>query len=79
MTDDGAGVNTIEALKDVLVGRGVLPDIPRLRGVPWLEPGEHVFPDDLEDGEREQGVTVEAGDILLVRAGHPRRLAELGP
>ena len=29
--------------KDGLVGRGVLLDIPRLRGVPWLEPGEHIF------------------------------------
>jgi kynurenine formamidase len=79
VTDDGAAVNTIEVLKDGLVGRGVLLDIPRLRGVSWLEPGEHVFPDDLEGAEREQRVTVQAGDILLVRTGHPRRLAELGP
>jgi kynurenine formamidase len=75
----GATVNTIEVLKDGLVGRGVLLDIPRLRGVPWLEPGEHVFSDDLEAAEREQGVTVQTGDILLVRTGHARRLAELGP
>ncbi|MGB0093222.1 MAG: cyclase family protein [Solirubrobacteraceae bacterium] len=75
----GATVNTIEVLKDGLVGRGVLLDIPSRRGVPWLEPGEHVFPDDLEAAEREQGVTVQTGDILLVRTGHARRLAELGP
>ena len=76
VTDDGAAVNTIEALEDGLVGRGVLLDIPRLRGVSWLKPGEHIFPDDLENGEREQGVTVEAGDILLVRrASSPTRRA----
>ncbi len=79
VTTAGATVNTIEVLKDGLVGRGVLLDIPGVRGVPWLEPGEHVFRDDLEAAEREQGVTVQAGDILLVRTGHSRRLAQLGP
>jgi Putative cyclase len=64
--EDGAAVNSIEVLKDGLVGRGVLLDIPRVRGVRWLEPGEHVYRADLEAAEREQGVTVEAGDILLV-------------
>jgi kynurenine formamidase len=75
----GATVNTIEAVKDGLVGRGVLLDVPGLRGVPWLEPGEHVFLEELEAAERKQGVTVSAGDILLVRTGHTHRLAELGP
>jgi kynurenine formamidase len=79
LTRTAAGVNTIEAVKDGLVGRGVLLDVPRLRGIPWLEPGEHVFREDLEAAEREQGVTVERGDILLVRTGHARRLRELGP
>jgi kynurenine formamidase len=69
----------IDILKDGLVGRGVLLDVPRVRGVPWLEPGEHVFPDDLEAAERAQGVTVRTGDILLVRTGHTRRQAELEP
>jgi len=79
VTADGAGVEAIEVLKDGLVGRGVLLDIPRLRGAPWLEPGEHIFREDLEGAEGEQGVKVEEGDILLVRTGHARRLTELGP
>lgn len=79
VTDDGASVNTIEVLRDGLVGRGVLLDVPRLRGVSWLEPGEHIFGEDLEAAERAQGVEVREGDILLVRTGHPKRLAELGP
>jgi kynurenine formamidase len=79
VTEHGAPVNSIETLEDGLVGRGVLLDIPRVRGTPWLEPGEHVFRDDLEAAEREQGVTVGEADILLVRTGHVRRLAELGP
>jgi kynurenine formamidase len=79
VSDAGAGAETIQVLKDGLVGRGVLLDIPRLRGVPWLEPGEHVFRDDLEAAEAAQGVEVAEGDILLVRTGHARRLHELGP
>jgi len=79
VTSGGAPAEAIDAVKDGLVGRGVLLDIPRLRGVSWLEPGEHVFHDDLEGAAREQGVEIGEGDILLVRTGHVRRLAELGP
>ncbi len=79
VTAFGAAVNSIEVLRNGLVGRGVLLDVPGVRGVPWLEPGEHVFIDDLEAAEREQGVSVGVGDILLVRTGHTQRLAELGP
>jgi len=79
VTGEGAAAEAIDQVKDGLVGRGVLLDIPRLRGVPWLEPGEHVFRADLEDAAREQRVEVGDGDILFVRTGHVRRLAELGP
>src|SRR6185295_18974888 len=41
-------------------------------------PGEHVFPEDLEAAERDQGVSVDEGGILLVRTGHGRRLREIG-
>jgi len=76
---EGASVDSIDVLKHGLVGRGVMLDIPRLRGVPWLEPGEHVSPDELAAAESEQGVAVAEGDILLVRTGHARRLDEVGP
>ena len=81
VTAQGAESGAIDILRDGLVGRGVLLDIPRLRGVPWLEPGEHVFTEDLEAAEREQGVRVGPGDILLVRTGPrapPRRAAAVG-
>ena len=78
-TRDGAAANTIEVVEQGLVGRGVLLDVPRLRGVPWVEPGDHIFAEDLEGAERAQGVTFGKGDILLVRTGHNRRLSDLGP
>src|SRR5512132_127783 len=79
VTSGGATVGSIEALANGLAARGVLLDIPRLHGSPWLEPGQHVFRGDLEAAELEQGVTVREGDVLLVRTGHTRRLSELGP
>lgn len=79
ITDDGAAAETVEVMKDGVVGRGVLLDVPRLRSVDWLEPGEHVLPAQLEEAEREQGVRVEEGDILLVRTGHAKRLEMLEP
>jgi kynurenine formamidase len=79
VTARGATADSIEVLKDGLVGRGVLVDVPRLRSVSWLEPGENVFRDDLEAAERDQGISLGAGDVLLVRTGLVRRLAELGP
>jgi kynurenine formamidase len=79
VTSEGARAGDIEVLRDGLVGRAVLLDVPRVRGVQWVEPGEHVFREDLEAAEREQGVSAGPGDILLVRTGHARRLTELEP
>ena len=53
--------------------------MPRVRGVSWLEPGEHVFVEDLEAAERGEGIAVDAGDTLIVRTGHSRRQAEVEP
>jgi kynurenine formamidase len=75
---DGAAALSVETLHGGLVGRGVLLDVPAVRRRPWLEPGESVFRDDLEAAEQAQGVTVGAGDILLVRTGYAQRLTELG-
>jgi kynurenine formamidase len=77
VTADGAAAGTIEVVRNGLVGRGVLLDIPRLRGVRWVEPGESVYAEDLERAERAQGVRAGPGDILLVRTGHARRRAEM--
>jgi kynurenine formamidase len=78
VNEGGAGIDSIAVLKNGLVGRGVLLDVPRARGVSWLEPGEHIFRDDLEAAEDAQGVRVGQGDILLVRTGHARRLKDVG-
>jgi kynurenine formamidase len=65
----GARRNSIMAAKDGIVGRGVLLDIPRLRGKPFVSLKEPVTPADLDAAEESQGVTVGEGDILLVSVG----------
>lgn len=59
--------------------RAVLYDIPRVRDVAWLEPGDAVHEDDLLAAEEVLGVRVGAGDALLLRSGHQGRRAQLGP
>ena len=77
--DGGAARNSILTMKSGIVTRGVLYDIPRLKGVPYLEPGTRIFPEDLEAWEKKAGVRVGAGDALLLRWGRWARRAKLGP
>jgi kynurenine formamidase len=79
VTPVGAVELSVEVAKDGITGRGVLLDIPRLRGVPWLEPGDHVTADDLIAAEHAQQVQVRRGDLLFVRVGHRLRRSQLGP
>ncbi len=75
----GAMRNSIMVARDGIVSRGVLLDIPRLRGVPWLPGGERITLDDLAAAEKAAGVRVEAGDILLVAGGRDARREQEGP
>ncbi len=79
LTSRGPTLQDLTAYAHGLVGRGVLLDIPRLRGVKWLEPGEAVSTAELEAAEQAQGVRLGEGDIFVFRTGHHRRRLELGP
>lgn len=65
----GAIRNDIAKTRDRIVGRGVLLDIPRARGVAWLDPGEEIHAADLDAAAAAQGVDVGRGDIVLIRTG----------
>jgi kynurenine formamidase len=56
-----------------------LVDIPTIRGVEALEPGEPIFPEDLQAAEAATGVKVGRGDALLVRTGRWRWRELHGP
>jgi len=79
VTEHGAQELSIEVARDGIAGRGVLLDIPRLRGVRWLEPGDLVTGAELTAAAEAQQVSVGTGDLLFVRTGHRRRRNEFGP
>jgi kynurenine formamidase len=79
VTAHGAEALSIDALRDGIVSRGILLDVPGRRGVPWLEAGEPIHPQDLEEAERAAGVRVEPGDVLFVRTGRWALREERGP
>lgn len=79
VTAAGAGALDVTSYAKGVVGRGVLLDIPRLRGVPWLEPGVAVTRAELESAEDAEGVRLSEGDLFVFRTGHHRRRLELGP
>jgi kynurenine formamidase len=79
LTSAGATTQDIGAYGTGLVGRGVMLDLARHRGIRWLEPGEAVTRSELEDCEKTQGVRLGEGDILVLRLGHHARRLALGP
>jgi kynurenine formamidase len=78
-TAEGATVCSIETMKDGVVTRGLLFDVPRHRGVPYLDGGDPIFPEELEEIEEAQGIRATKGDAVLIRTGWPLRRAERGP
>lgn len=79
VTAHGARKLGIHHLRAGIVTRGVLVDIPTIRGVEALEPGEPIFPEDLQAAEAATGVKVGRGDALLVRTGRWRWRELHGP
>jgi kynurenine formamidase len=54
----------------VFFTRGILLDVPGLKGVERLQIGEVITAADLEACARKEGVTIKEGDVVLVRSGH---------
>jgi kynurenine formamidase len=78
VTAQGAAHNGAEALRAKLVGRAVLLDIPRAKGVEWLDDGYAITADDLEAAAEHGKVKVGTGDILLLRTGQMARCFKQG-
>ena len=78
-TEKGCVKLGIDVLKNGIVTRGILIDMPRFKGVPYLEPSTPVYTEDLEAWERKAGVKVAAGDAIFLRTGRWARRAALGP
>ena len=78
-SEKGCGKLGIQNLKNGIVTRGILIDIPRLKGVPYLEPSTPIYLEDIEAWEQKAGVKVSAGDAIFLLTGRWARRAALGP
>ncbi len=74
----GARKLGIQNAKDGIFTRGVLVDIPWLRGVEFLEPGTAITSEDLEAWEAKTSVKIGSGDVLLIRTGRWERVRQRG-
>jgi kynurenine formamidase len=79
MKAGGHARNSIINLKNGIFTRGILIDVPRLKGIPYLEPGTQITLQDIEAWEKVAGVKVAAGDALFIRTGRWARRAAVGP
>lgn len=69
VNESACTMGSVFAWKDGIISRGVLMDIPRLKGVEYLEPGTRIYPEDLEAWTKRARLKIEPGDIVLVRTG----------
>jgi kynurenine formamidase len=70
---NGLNVLGIEHSKNKMVGRGVLLDIARYRGVDWLKDGEGISNDELDKCAKNQNVEIRRGDFVIIRTGQLER------
>jgi len=78
-TEKGCTKLSIDTLKQGVITRGILLDIPRLKGVPYLEPGTPIYQEDVEAWEKQARVKVGPGDAVLLRTGRWARREKMGP
>ena len=74
----GAIVNDMRTMTNGVVTRGVLLDLPRVLGLPFLGGDVRLSINALERAEQENGVEVQPGDVLIVHKGRERRVASEG-
>lgn len=65
----GSGTMGVHHMKEGIFTRGVLVDIPLLKGVPYLEPGTPITTEDLIAWEKKSNIKIKSGDVLLIRTG----------
>ena len=79
LTGAGCGNFGIDRMGPGVVTRAVLFDMPRLRGVEWLEPSTPIYVEDLEAWEACAGVKIGSGDAMILRTGRWAKRDAEGP
>ena len=75
---NGAAANSIDRVAKHLIGRGVLLDVARVRGLDSLPLDYRISVADLDACLEQQKVSLNSGDILLVRTGNLGRARATG-
>jgi kynurenine formamidase len=78
VTSAGAQKCGIEKTKNKMVGRGVLLDVARFKGVESLDDGYGITNDDLYGTAKKQSVALKRGDYVIVRTGMMERCQKAG-
>jgi kynurenine formamidase len=79
VTARGAGKLAISNLKEGIFTRGVLVDLPALKGVPYLDGAVAIYPSDLDAWEKRAGIKIGTGDAVVIYTGRWARRAAKGP
>jgi kynurenine formamidase len=69
VTEMGCAKDSILSIKNGIFTRGVLIDIPWLRGLSELPAGTAIMAEELDLWEKTTGIHIQSGDVLLVRTG----------
>ena len=72
ITFQGATWGSVEHWKEGIITRGVLLDVPKFRGQPFVTQEEPIHGWELEDVAQAQGVALEPGDAICVYGGRDK-------
>tara|TARA_B100000745_G_C20123703_1_gene384808 strand:+ start:188 stop:1102 length:915 start_codon:yes stop_codon:yes gene_type:complete len=78
ITFGGATYGTIDSWKNGILTKGILLDVPRHRGKPYVTIDSPVHGWELDDIAEAQGVTIESGDAVFVYSGREKYAAAHG-
>jgi kynurenine formamidase len=69
ITSTGATKLDAAQYRDGIFTRGVLVDVPWMRGLPYLEKNAYVSGKDLDAWEAKTGIHIHSGDAVIIRTG----------
>jgi kynurenine formamidase len=72
------GIEKVAQRPGGIVARGVLLDIPRVKGLEWLQPGDAITAADLDRAVETHRVSIGSGDALVIRTGQMARCRARG-
>jgi len=78
LTFEGARYGSVDEWSDGILTRGVLLDVPKHRGTPYVTIDQPVHGWELDEIVESEGLTLEAGDAVMVYSGRDAYAADHG-